>query len=116
MTRHVIGVAILVLIAGVGCAARTAERAPKLAAPGYQLIDPPDVPDARYPGGAHVQANAPLSSWHRVAVFADEKACDSARVARIDTSIDEARAQVGERAKYQMPVRRAVNARCIPVR
>jgi hypothetical protein len=50
-----------------------------------------------------------------VAVYTSRQACDSARIARIDTSIDEARAEVGERAKYQMPVRRAVNARCVPV-
>ena len=77
---------------------------------------PPDVPDERYPGGVHVLPDAPASSWHRVALFASHEECETSRIARIDDSIDEARQKVGDKAKLALPVRRAVNARCVTAR
>lgn len=108
---------LVVAIAGVGCGVRSAPPpARDTAAQRYELIHPPDVPDARYPGGVHLRSDAPLASWHRVAAFATREHCETSRTRRIDDTIDEARAEVGEDAKYQLPVRRAVNARCVPVR
>lgn len=107
---------VVVLIISGGCAARSAERGQGAASQAYQLIIPPDVPDERYPGGAHLQSNAPLGTWHQVAAFATFEECESSRINRIDDSIDKARIEVGDRAKYQLPVRRAVNARCVSPR
>ena len=40
------------------------------------------------------------------------EACEAARARKIDATIDEARLEHGEAAKLELPVRRAVNARC----
>lgn len=96
-----------------GCAARSVERGPVVASSGYRLIDPPDVPDEHYPGGVHLQAGAPLKAWHQVAVFATREECDSSRLDRIDATIDKARDEFGDKAKFQLSVRRAVHARCV---
>jgi hypothetical protein len=114
MTRHGIGTQLVVLLIASGCAAPSAPRRQGATAQGYHLVHPPDVPDERYPGGVHVRSNAPLATWHEVAIFATREKCESSRIERIDESIDAARAQVGDQAKYQLPVRRAVNARCMP--
>jgi hypothetical protein len=113
MHRHVVGTLIVVLILGGGCAARSAGRGQGAKTQGYHLVYPPDVPDKGYPGGVHVQAAAPLTAWHEVAVFATHEKCEASRITRIDESIDKARAEVGDQAKYQLPVRRAVQARCV---
>ena len=115
MTRHV-GTLIVVLILSGGCAARSAERGLGVASQGYQLIDSPEVPDERYPGGVHIQSDAPPTTWHPVAVFATHEECESSRIKRVDDSIDKARVEAGAQAKYQLPVRRAVNARCVSAR
>jgi hypothetical protein len=112
MTRHVVGTLIVVLCL-VGCAVRPAEHAPRVASAGYQLIHPPAARDDHYPGGFHVQAHAPVATWQRVAVFPTREECESSRIARIDDSIDAARVTAGDKAKYQLPVRQAVNARCV---
>lgn len=115
MSRHVVGTVIVVLIVAAGCAARSAERGQATASPGYRLVRPPDVRDERYPGGVRVRSDAPLTTWEHVAVFATREECESSRITRIDDSIDKARAEVGDQAKYQLPVRHAVNARCVIV-
>jgi hypothetical protein len=107
---------IVVLIASGGCTARSAEPGQVTVGQGYELMHPPDVPNENYPGGSHVQSSAPLTSWHHVAVFATHEECESSRIHRIDDSIDKARGEVGDQAKYQLPVRRAVNARCVSAR
>ena len=112
MTRHAVGALIVVLIISGGCAARSEGAASQ----GHRLIHPPDVPDESYPGGVNIQSDAPLTTWHQVAVFATFEACESTRITRIDEAIDKARVEVGDRAKYQLPVRRAVNARCVSTR
>jgi hypothetical protein len=108
---------IVALTAGAGCAARsTSHPHAMVAEPGYALMHPPDVPDTHYPGGVHVVSEAPMDSWHRDAVFATREECELSRITRIDDSIDDARAEVGDQAKFQLPVRRAVNARCVLAR
>jgi hypothetical protein len=113
MHRYVVGTLIVALAASGGCAARSAERQPSAVAQSFELLSPPDVPDEHYPGGAHVQTSAPLSKWHRVAMFATLEECETSRTARIDDTIDEARIRAGNQAKNQLPVRHAVNARCV---
>jgi hypothetical protein len=112
MTRYVVGTLIVLLIVSDGCAARSARRAEDAAREGWQLVHPPDVPDERYPGRVHIRSDAPLATWHQDAVFATREACESSKIARIDDRIDEARA-AGVEAKNALPVRRAVNARCV---
>lgn len=102
------------MITSAGCAARSPAPARVAEAPSYRLVVPPDVPDTHYPGGIHIRVGAPYEHWHQVALFPTLEECESTRVHRIDESIDSARAEVGEQAKFQLPVRRAVNARCIP--
>jgi hypothetical protein len=113
MSRHVVVPLVAVLFICGGCAARSAPRSHATPSQGQRLMHPPDVPDTRYPGGVHIQSDAPLTSWHQVAVFATREECEASRIQRIDESIDKARIEVGERAKYQLSVRRAVNARCV---
>lgn len=117
MHRYVTGTLLLVvLVAGGGCAARRAPQPQAVASTGFELIHPPDSPDTHYPGGVRVRWDAPLDAWHRDAVFATQEECESSRIARIDDTIDKARAEVGDQAKFQLPVRQAVNARCVTVR
>src|SRR5688572_14237977 len=116
MPRHVVGILILVSIIGGGCAPRQPERHDAAVSQGYRLMNPPYVRDEHYPGGVHVRSDAPLKSWSQVAMFATAEECETSRVHRIDDSIDRARLEVGERAKYELPVRRAVHARCVSTR
>ena len=114
MTRYVLAALVLVSIGSGGCAARSGERNAVVAAPpGYRLIRPPDVPDTHYPGGFHVQAGAPLEQWQQVASFGTREECETSRIDRIDGSIDQAHEEFGAQAKLQLPVRRAVQARCV---
>jgi len=54
-----------------------------------------------------------VSDWRQVAAFAREAAREEARQRRTDEAIERARAAVGEDAKCDPDVRRAVNARCV---
>jgi hypothetical protein len=115
MIRHPVGTLVLLMIASAGCAARAAApHAHVTEAQSYQLLVPPDVPDTRYPGGVRVLTDRPYAYWHNVAVFPSLEECESTRIHHIDDSIDHARAEVGDQAKFQLPVRRAVHARCVP--
>ncbi|MEO6026595.1 MAG: hypothetical protein ABIR79_06985 [Candidatus Binatia bacterium] len=113
MHRYALGTMILVLFVSGGCAARSVARGPAVASAGYRLIRPPDVPDTHYPGGSHIQAGAPLEKWQQVAAFTTREECETSRIDRIDDSIDQAREEFGAQAKFQLSVRRAVNARCV---
>lgn len=113
MTPHIAGTLVVVMIASAGCAAHSATPQ-VLEARGFQLLLPPDVPDTRYPGGFRIRTDTPYASWHPVAAFTTLEECESTRIHQIDESIDQARAEVGDQAKFQLPVRRAVNARCVP--
>jgi hypothetical protein len=116
MSRHAVGALVVLLALGSGCAARSTSQPRAVASPGYELIYPPDVADERYPGGVHLLSDTPKSRWHHVALFATHEECESSRITRIDDSIDEARRRVGDKAKFELPVRRAVNARCVATR
>ena len=113
MTRDVASMLVVVLLAAGGCATQSAQRAQETVPAGWQLVHPPDVRDERYPGGFHIRSDAPLEAWTQVAVFKTRDDCESSKITRIDDSIDKAMVEVGDQAKYQLPVRRAVNARCV---
>ena len=80
-------------------------------------MQPPEVRNESYPRGYQLLPGAPLSDWRQVAAFDNEAACEEARQRRTDEAIDRARAAVGEDdAKYDLDVRRAVQARCVTPR
>jgi hypothetical protein len=81
--------------------------------PAWFLLHPPEVRDDSYPKGYHLLTAAPLDQWRRVAAFDSEAACVAARQRNLDDSIDRARAEKGDDAKYDLTVRRAVNAVCV---
>jgi hypothetical protein len=80
----------------------------------WALVHPPDVADARAPGGLWLLPEQPIERWHQSGRFETEAACDAARHRRIDDTIDAARRRLGAEAKFDVDVRRAVNACCIP--
>ena len=98
------------LLAACLLAALTACMRPRAT---WTLMQPPEVRNESYPRGYQLLPGAPPSDWHQVAAFDNEAACEEARQRRTDEAIDRARAAVGEDAKYDLDVRRAVNARCI---
>ncbi len=81
--------------------------------PAWTLARPPEVPNENFPRGYQLLPTAPLDEWHQVATFASEAACEAARKRRLDDAIDRARAAVGDDARYDLDVRRAVNSRCV---
>jgi hypothetical protein len=81
--------------------------------PSWTLVEPPEVRNENFPRGYQLLPTAPLDEWHRVATFASEAACEAARKGRLDDAIDRARAAVGDDARYDLDVRRAVNSRCV---
>jgi hypothetical protein len=93
-----------VLLAGtIACAAHD----------GFRLIHPPAAPDDQYPGGYRLLTTAPLADWPVEGQFGNRAACEQARQAAIQTTITQAHTLVGEAAKHDLGVRRAVNARCV---
>ena len=76
-------------------------------------MQPPEVQNESYPHGWQLLPSAPMSDWQPVGGFDSEAACEEARQRRTDDAIDHARAAVGEDAKNDLDVRRAVNARCV---
>ena len=81
--------------------------------PAWTIVQPPEVPNENFPRGYQLLPTAPLDEWHRVATFATEAACETARKGRLDDAIDRARAAVGDEARYDLDVRRVVNSRCV---
>jgi len=79
----------------------------------WRLVYPPEMPDEHYPKGVHLLGSAPIAEWSATEAYASRDACETARVRKIDDTIDQARAEHGDAAKFELPVRRAVNARCI---
>lgn len=110
----VVGLLAIVLTAACGCAA----HAPWSSAGrgDWQLMQAPEVADARYPRGYRIESSAPLAAWRAVGSFATRDECEQAMRTQIDDSIDRARAAVGDDAKNDLAVRRAVNARCVLAR
>ena len=86
------------------------------AAADWRLVYPPESPDAQYPKGVHLRRSAPLEEWTPGERYASEDACEIARLQKIDDAIDAARVTRGDDAKFELPVRRAVNARCVAAR
>jgi hypothetical protein len=80
------------------------------------LIRPPEVADPQAPRGFHLVPTAPQSEWLRQASFDTEAECDDARQANAETAIVRARAALGDDARFDLDVRRAVNARCVRVK
>jgi hypothetical protein len=95
-----------VLVAGLAVAAACHRG------PAWVLLHPPEVRDESYPRGYRLVPAAPLAEWRSVAGFDSEAACQAARQKGVDDSIDRARAEHGDDAKYELTVRRAVNAVC----
>jgi len=81
--------------------------------PAWTLVQPPEVRNESSPRGYQLLPAAPLGEWHEVAAFDSELACEAARKERLDGAIVRARAAVGDDAKNDLDVRRAVNARCV---
>ena len=79
----------------------------------WVLMHPPEVADESYPKGYRLVPTAPIGEWRRVDAFDTEDACEAARKKNLDDSIDRARVDHGEDAKYELTVRRAVNAVCV---
>ena len=105
--------ALLLLVLGtLGCARQpTVAKTPR----GWLLMYPPQVEDPALPKGQRLLPEAPLADWREQAAFPSEEACTEAKRTDINRSIDHARAESGEaNAKYDLAVRRAVHARCVP--
>ncbi|HJQ85036.1 MAG TPA: hypothetical protein VKA21_13215 [Candidatus Binatia bacterium] len=102
------------LLAPVACAAgRNAGAAAAPTAADWRLAYPPEQPDDRYPKGYHLVRSAPLHEWKAGDAFGSEEQCEAARLDRLNDAIDRARVEHGDGAKNELPVRRAVNARCL---
>jgi len=86
------------------------------AAADWRLVYPPESPDAKYPKGVHLRRSVPVDEWTPGERYASEDACETARLQKIDDAIDTARITHGDDAKLELPVRRAVNARCVAAR
>ena len=114
MTRRasIIAMAVMVAVTAPGCAQRVARRSAKQAA--WKLMEPPQTPDERYPRGYRVQYEAPLPAWTMAGEFPTLEDCERGMRARVDDTIDRARAESGEpEAKNDLNVRRAVHAQCV---
>src|SRR5262245_14686879 len=80
---------------------------------GFHLVHPPARPESNVPGGYGLLTKAPLAEWSVVASFDDQEACEKAKRAASEDAVVTARARAGDEAKYDLGVRRAVNARCV---
>ncbi len=105
-------VAILVLVV-LGSATCGRMRTPDPARADWRLVYPPEMPDEHYPKGVHLMRSAPLEEWTAGEGYASEDECEAARLRKLDEAIDDARLRHGDGAKLELPVRRAVNARCV---
>jgi hypothetical protein len=97
----------------LGCARREVAPRPAAAPASWLLLTPPEIRDEGFPRGVRLLPDAPIREWQRQAEFDSEEACEGSRRTRTDDAIDRARAAYGDAAKLELPVRRAVNARCV---
>jgi len=106
-------VAVVVLLLGMPQCTRRSSVAPS---PGeWLLVQPPEVDDPSMPRGRRLLTDAPLAGWPQRGAFASEEECTEAKRAAINGAIDRARKESGEaNAKYDLDVRRAVHAQCVP--
>ena len=79
----------------------------------WRLMRPPEVSDAAAPRGTRLLPKAPLGEWHQVAILDSETACHAAKKRDIDREVKRATKELGEEAKFAVPLRRAVSARCV---
>src|SRR5438552_18174246 len=70
----------------------------------WRLVYPPEMPDEHYPKGVHLLGSAPIAEWSATEAYASRDACETARVRKIDDTIDQARAEHGDAAKFELPV------------
>jgi len=82
---------------------------------GWQLVHPPETADAAAPGGGRLFPSVSVDEWRVVDTFGDETECTTAVATALDENLARAHAAFGDDAKYDLGVRRAVNARCVPV-
>ena len=111
----VVGAMVAAIFVSAGCSSSRRSK-PKEAQPpiaSWQLMEPPQEPNAKYPRGYRVLSDAPLERWQPQGGFATFEECTQAMRDRIDGFIDHARAAVGADAKNDLAVRRAVHAKCI---
>jgi hypothetical protein len=102
--RTMMGCAAWLLLIAAACARR----------PAWNLVQPPEVPNSAYPRGYQLLIDAEMKEWHSVGTFDSETAsCETARKQNTDDSIDHAHEVSGADAKFDLPVRRAVHARCV---
>jgi len=107
--------ATLLLALSLAAPACTRAHPSMMAAADWRLVYPPESPDAQYPKAVHLRRSAPLADWTPGERYASEDACETARLQKIDDAIDAAHVTHGDDAKFELPVRRAVNARCVSV-
>jgi hypothetical protein len=103
----------VVLVVGllVGVAVGCPNRAPRER---WRLMQPPEVNDAEAPKGVRLLPKAPLDEWQQVGLHPSEQECLAAKKHGIEGEVKRARAELGDdNAKFAVPLRRAVNARCV---
>lgn len=98
---------LLLLVGSAACA-------PRRPAGPWLLVHPPGVQDPSAPRGIRLLPQAPISEWQPQGAFRTQEECAQAKKARIDKTIDRARASDGEKeAPFHPDVRRSVNAQCV---
>ena len=107
---------LVALSLAVPCCTRSHPSTMTMAAADWRLVYAPESPSAQYPKGIHLRRSAPLDEWTPGERYASEDACETARLQKIDDAIDTARITHGDDVKFELPVRRAVNARCVSAR
>lgn len=80
----------------------------------WALLYPPERADPAAPKGVRLVPRAPLDQWSTQATFSSADACRRRLDADARAAVDRARATAGDDAKYELPLRRAVSARCVP--
>jgi hypothetical protein len=79
----------------------------------WRLMQPPEESDPQAPKGTRLLPKAPIGEWHQVTEHPSEEACLAAKKQAIDREVKRARAELGDEAKFALPLRRAVSARCV---
>lgn len=79
----------------------------------WHLLHPPESLDPDAPGGIRLLPRTPMAEWRIAGTYAGRDECLAARDAAWDENLGRARAAVGDDAKYDVGVRRAVQARCV---
>src|SRR4051794_27176198 len=107
---------VVVVVSPAGCATSRRRQQPAPApapAAAWQLMEPPQEPNDQYPRGYRVLSDAPLERWQPQESYASLEECTKAMRERVDRFIDSARTAVGQDAKNDLAVRRAVHAKCV---